>query len=40
MVQVLTVIALGVGFPHAAQVAQIVRHRICVKTGKRTRETC
>lgn len=42
MVQVLTVIALGVGFPHAAQVAQvakIVRHRICVKTGKRTRGT-
>jgi predicted transposase YbfD/YdcC len=39
VVQVLTVTALGIDFPHAAQVAKIVRHRTCVKTGRRTRET-
>ncbi|MEV6024061.1 hypothetical protein [Streptomyces sp. NPDC052036] len=39
MVQVLTVTALGIDFPHAAQVAKIVRHRTRVKTGKRIRET-
>lgn len=42
MVQVLTVTALGIDFPHAAQAAQaaqIVRHRTCGKTGRRTRET-
>ncbi|MFE9308079.1 ISAs1 family transposase [Streptomyces sp. NPDC006706] len=39
VVQVLTVTGLGIDFPHAAQVAKIVRHRTCVKTGKRTRET-
>ncbi|WP_157881523.1 ISAs1 family transposase [Streptomyces phaeochromogenes] len=39
VVQVLTVTALGIDFPHAAQVAKIVRHRTCAKTGRRTRET-
>ncbi|WP_234442964.1 ISAs1 family transposase [Streptomyces cellulosae] len=39
VVQVMTVTALGVDFPHAAQVAKIVRHRTCMRTGKRTRET-
>ncbi|WP_052425264.1 transposase [Streptomyces fulvoviolaceus] len=39
MVQALTVTDLGVDFPHAAQVAKIVRHRTSAKTGKRTRET-
>lgn len=39
VVQVLTVTDLGIDFPHAAPVAKIVRHRTCVKTGKRTRET-
>jgi predicted transposase YbfD/YdcC len=39
VVQVLTVTDLGVGFPHAAQVAKIVRHRTSARTGKRTRET-
>ncbi|NMI62394.1 MULTISPECIES: transposase [unclassified Streptomyces] len=35
----MTVTDLGVDFPHAAQVAKIVRHRTSAKTGKRTRET-
>ncbi|MFD8079838.1 ISAs1 family transposase [Streptomyces sp. NPDC059718] len=39
MVQALTVIDLGVDFPHAAQVIKIVRHRTSTRTGKRTRET-
>ncbi|GAB2802669.1 ISAs1 family transposase [Streptomyces chlorus] len=39
VVQALTVADLGVDFPHAAQVAKIVRHRTSAKTGKRTRET-
>ncbi|MGW3742118.1 ISAs1 family transposase [Streptomyces sp. NPDC005146] len=39
VVQALTVTDLGVDFPHAAQVAKIVRHRTSVRTGKRTRET-
>ncbi|MFF4761083.1 hypothetical protein [Streptomyces sp. NPDC001292] len=39
MVQALTVTGLGIDFPHAAQVAKIVRHRTGMKTGKRTRET-
>ncbi|MCN9243979.1 ISAs1 family transposase [Streptomyces sp. RY43-2] len=39
VVQALTVTGLGIDFPYAAQVARIVRHRTCVKTGKRTRET-
>lgn len=39
MVQVLTVTDLGIDFPHAAQIAKIVRHRTCVKTLTRTRET-
>lgn len=39
VVQALSVTDLGVDFPHAAQVAKIVRHRTCVKTGKRSRET-
>ncbi|MEV0638959.1 transposase [Streptomyces sp. NPDC050619] len=37
MVQVLTVD--GLDFPHAAQVARVVRHRTCLKTGRRCRET-
>jgi predicted transposase YbfD/YdcC len=37
VVQVLTVD--GLDFPHAAQVARIVRHRTCLKTGRRSRET-
>ncbi|MFE0739243.1 hypothetical protein [Streptomyces sp. NPDC058855] len=37
MVQVLTVDDLD--FPHAAQVARVVRHRTCLKTGRRSRET-
>lgn len=39
VVQVLTVTGLGLDFPHAAQVAKIVRHRTDHKTGKRSRET-
>jgi predicted transposase YbfD/YdcC len=39
VVRALTVTDLGVDFPHAAQVAKIVRHRTSTKTGKRTRET-
>ncbi|TQK52408.1 IS4 family transposase [Streptomyces sp. SLBN-118] len=39
VVQVLTVTDLGVDFPHAAQVARIVRHRTDRKTGRRSRET-
>ncbi|MFJ9378136.1 ISAs1 family transposase [Streptomyces sp. NPDC101455] len=39
VVQVLTVIDLGLSFPHAAQVARIVRHRTDRKTGRRGRET-
>ncbi|WP_447028794.1 ISAs1 family transposase [Streptomyces hypolithicus] len=39
VVRALTVTDLGVDFPHAAQVAKIVRHRTTVATGKRTRET-
>ena len=39
MVQALTITELGVDFPHAAQVAKIVRHRTSTRTGKRTRET-
>ncbi|MEV6013539.1 ISAs1 family transposase [Streptomyces sp. NPDC051976] len=35
----LTVTGLGVDFPHAAQVAKIVRHRTSARTGKRTHET-
>ncbi|MFR9799614.1 ISAs1 family transposase [Streptomyces sp. MS06] len=37
VVQALTVDDLD--FPHAAQVARVVRHRTCLKTGKRSRET-
>lgn len=37
VVQILTVDDLD--FPHAAQVARIVRHRTCLKTGRRSRET-
>ncbi|MGW3730655.1 ISAs1 family transposase [Streptomyces sp. NPDC000851] len=37
VVQVLTVDDLD--FPHAAQVARGVRHRTCLKTGSRSRET-
>ena len=37
LVQVLTVEDLD--FPHAAQAARITRHRTCIKSGKRTRET-
>ncbi|MBT2675117.1 ISAs1 family transposase [Streptomyces sp. ISL-14] len=37
VVQVLTVDDLD--FPHAAQVARVVRHRTCLKTGRRSRET-
>lgn len=39
VVQALTVTELGVDFPHAVQVAKIVRHRTSVTTGKRSRET-
>jgi predicted transposase YbfD/YdcC len=39
VVQVLTVTDLGVGFPHAAQVAWVVRHRTDSKSGKQSRET-
>jgi predicted transposase YbfD/YdcC len=39
VVQALTVTGLGVDFPHAAQVARVVRHRTSAKSGKRTRET-
>ncbi|MFF1748203.1 ISAs1 family transposase [Streptomyces mirabilis] len=39
VVQALTVTDLGVDFPHAAQVAKVVRHRTDTKTGKRSRET-
>jgi predicted transposase YbfD/YdcC len=37
VVQVLTVEDLD--FPHATQVARVVRHRTCLKTGRRSRET-
>ncbi len=39
MIAALTVTDLGVDFPHATQVAKIVRHRTSTTTGKRTRET-
>lgn len=39
VVQVLTVTDLGVDFPHAAQVARVVRHRTDTRTGKQSRET-
>uniref|UniRef100_UPI002277E33D ISAs1 family transposase n=1 Tax=Streptomyces triticagri TaxID=2293568 RepID=UPI002277E33D len=39
VVTALTVTDLGVDFPHAAQVARVVRHRTRTKTGKRSRET-
>jgi predicted transposase YbfD/YdcC len=39
VVTALTVTDLGVDFPHAAQVARVVRHRTDTKTGKRSRET-
>ncbi|WP_338897269.1 hypothetical protein WBG99_17940 [Streptomyces sp. TG1A-60] len=29
----------GLDFPHAAQVARVVRHRTCLTTGRRSRET-
>ena len=34
-----TTAEVRVDFPHAAQVAKIVRHRASARTGKRTRET-
>ncbi|MFF4467906.1 hypothetical protein ACFY13_52215 [Streptomyces mirabilis] len=37
VVQVLTVDSLD--FPHAAQAARVVRHRTCLNTGRRSRET-
>ncbi|MET9914500.1 hypothetical protein ABZZ74_48750 [Streptomyces sp. NPDC006476] len=37
--QVLTVTDLGVDFPHAAQVAKVVRHRTDTRSGKQSRET-
>ncbi|WP_329535245.1 hypothetical protein OG568_41630 [Streptomyces sp. NBC_01450] len=37
MVRVLTVD--GLDFPHATRVARVVRHRACLKTGTRGRET-
>jgi len=39
VVQALTISELGVDFPHAVQVAKIVRHRIQRKSGRRSRET-
>ncbi|MDK1472404.1 ISAs1 family transposase [Streptomyces sp. 549] len=39
VVQALTITGLGVDFPHATQVAKIVRHRTQRRTGKRSRET-
>ncbi|WP_037672373.1 ISAs1 family transposase [Streptomyces griseus] len=39
VVQVLTVTDLGVGFPHAAQVAWVVRHVTDSKSGQQSRET-
>jgi predicted transposase YbfD/YdcC len=39
VVQALTIGDLGVDFPHAVQVAKIVRHRTQRRTGKRSRET-
>jgi predicted transposase YbfD/YdcC len=39
VIAALTVTDLGVDFPHATQVAKIVRHRTSTTTGKRTRET-
>ncbi|MCX4825879.1 hypothetical protein OG883_39965 [Streptomyces sp. NBC_01142] len=39
VVQALTISELGVDFPHAVQVAKIVRHRTQRKTSKRSRET-
>ncbi|WP_372412376.1 hypothetical protein [Streptomyces luteireticuli] len=35
----LTVTGLGVDFPHAVQIAKVVRHRTDTKTGKQSRET-
>ena len=39
VVQALTVTGLDIDFPHAAQVAKIVRHRTTARTGRHTRET-
>ncbi|MEU0075022.1 transposase [Streptomyces sp. NPDC006332] len=39
VVQVLTVTALGVDFPHAAQVAKIVRHRTCIPSPRTPRKS-
>ncbi|ANZ21627.1 transposase [Streptomyces noursei ATCC 11455] len=39
VVQVLTVTDLGVNFPHAPQVAKVVRHRTDTKTSKQSQET-
>ncbi|MEU3437299.1 ISAs1 family transposase, partial [Streptomyces sp. NPDC006863] len=39
VVQALTVTDLGVDFPHAVQVARVVRHRTDTNAGKRSRET-
>jgi predicted transposase YbfD/YdcC len=39
VVQALTVTDLGIDFPHAAQVARVVRHRTDTRTGKQSRET-
>ncbi|MFG2638913.1 hypothetical protein ACGFX8_35190 [Streptomyces sp. NPDC048362] len=39
VVQALTVTDLGLDFPHAAQVARVVRHRTDTKTGKQSRAT-
>jgi predicted transposase YbfD/YdcC len=39
VVQVLTITGPGIDFPHATQVAKIVRHRTDKRTGRRSRET-
>lgn len=39
VVQALTITDLDIDFPHAVQVAKIVRHRTHRKTGRRSRET-
>ena len=39
VVQALTVTDLSVDFPHAAQVAKVVRHCTDAKSGKQSRET-
>lgn len=39
VVPALTVSELGVDFPHAVQVAKIIRHRTQRRNGKRSRET-